>query len=75
MEAGGGEREGRKGGGEREGGTEDDHEREGGRMEDSETYNIFGTIVLFIPPSDKECHLHPVEGPIGVVLKLLYDSV
>ena len=39
------------------------------------TYNLFGMVVLFIPPSYKEGHFYPDEGPVGVILELFYDSV
>ena len=39
------------------------------------TYSVFCGIVLLIPPSHKECHLDPVEGPARVALELLYDCV
>ena len=39
------------------------------------TYNIFGTVVLFIPPSYKEGHFYPHKGPVGVILEFFYDCV
>ena len=38
-------------------------------------YNSFSIIILFIPPSCKECHLYINEGLGGISHKLLHNTV
>ena len=39
----------------------------------TDTYDGFGTVVLLVPPSHKECHLHPNERPVGIPLQFFND--